>query len=623
MQIKLHRIHGDNALAYGEFDFIFDEHNVYQLIGKNGTGKSSLPVILEEVLFNNNSRGKKKAKIPNRFTGVTGWWAEVIFFIEDTKYVVRKDVKSTAKLKLTKDGEDISGHTATQTYKILKEILGGLDFKMFSKLVYQSLKSSMDFLTATDANRKKFLVSLLGLEHYAEIELKLKAALKDAQSKLDVLEDKSETIESWLKRNSIIPSEMYPIDVPTSDSGLEKNLNERLVFLRTIELENKSVDDHNKQVQQYKERCQKKDILYDKVTDLRKSEPAPAEDRSSEIQSVTRDLTEVRTSMNAQHKLYQQFAIEADKDKCPTCGNELNVEAKAHARDIAKENYTKLVPIREKINNDLEYLYAEQKKHEAAERWAYQYKNALRDFNRYELGDEVLGTKSKTDASELQAEIRKLKTDINKLKTDINSANEHNTEVLVNNARRDEVTKQQDMYRADLAGMADELNELREEVNELAILVKTFGNKGLIAYKIESNIKVFEDLINIYLSKFTDGQFALAFNSEGSKLEVAIYDKGYEADMTDLSSGEEGKVNLSTLLAIRNLMSIISKTELNLLFLDEVISVLDGDAMDVLVEIMLEEKHLNTFIVSHGYNHPLTQSIHLEKVDGVSKVIHG
>ena len=66
MQIRLHRVRGDNVLVYGEFDFVLDEHTVYQLIGKNGSGQSSLPVILEEILYNNNSRGIKKADQENQ-----------------------------------------------------------------------------------------------------------------------------------------------------------------------------------------------------------------------------------------------------------------------------------------------------------------------------------------------------------------------------------------------------------------------------------------------------------------------------------------------------------------------------------------------------------------------------
>ena len=68
----------------------------------------------------------------------------------------------------SKDDEDISTHTATNTYKTLQEVIG-IDFKTFSQLVYQNTNSSLQFLTATDTNRKKFLIDLLHLEHYVKL----------------------------------------------------------------------------------------------------------------------------------------------------------------------------------------------------------------------------------------------------------------------------------------------------------------------------------------------------------------------------------------------------------------------------------------------------------------------
>ena len=49
------------------------------------------------------------------------------------------------------------------------------------------------------------------------------------------------------------------------------------------------------------------------------------------------------------------------------------------------------------------------------------------------------------------------------------------------------------------------------------------------------------------------------------------------------------RVNTSTLLAIRKLMNSLSSSKVNVLFLDEVINVLDSTGRDKLVEVLLEE----------------------------------
>ena len=93
-------------------------------------------------------------------------------------------------------------------------------------------------------------------------------------------------------------------------------------------------------------------------------------------------------------------------------------------------------------------------------------------------------------------------------------------------------------------------------------------------------------------------------------------DNGNNVDILALSSGELARVNTATLISIRKLMSSISKSRINVLFLDEVINVLDETGREKLVEVLLSEEGLNTYIVSHGWTHPL-----LEKVEVVGDVV--
>jgi hypothetical protein len=55
------------------------------------------------------------------------------------------------------------------------------------------------------------------------------------------------------------------------------------------------------------------------------------------------------------------------------------------------------------------------------------------------------------------------------------------------------------------------------------------------------------------------------------------------------------------------------------LFLDEVINVLDDLGREKLVEVLLRED-LNTYIVSHGWSHPLLEKIEVVKHENISKL---
>ena len=103
-----------------------------------------------------------------------------------------------------------------------------------------------------------------------------------------------------------------------------------------------------------------------------------------------------------------------------------------------------------------------------------------------------------------------------------------------------------------------------------------------------------------------------------AKLSVTIYNNGIATSINTLSSGEQTLVNLATLFAIRKVMS--ATNDLNLVFLDEVISVLRNDDKDILVNILLQQ-NWNTLLVSHEYNNAECTKVLIEKDStGVSKI---
>ena len=154
--------------------------------------------------------------------------------------------------------------------------------------------------------------------------------------------------------------------------------------------------------------------------------------------------------------------------------------------------------------------------------------------------------------------------------------------------------------------------------SNLEVLKKAFSTNGLIAYKIENLVKELEELVNTYLAELSDGRFTLEFVVSNDKLNIQITDNGRLVDILALSSGELARVNTATLIAIRKLMSSISKSRINILFLDEVINVLDESGREKLVEVLLDEDNLNTYVVSHGWTHPLLEKIEVVKRENVS-----
>ena len=65
--IILKSLKWSNCFSYGKDNSLdLEKDLIVQLVGTNGTGKSSIPLLIEEALFNKNSKGIKKVDIVNR-----------------------------------------------------------------------------------------------------------------------------------------------------------------------------------------------------------------------------------------------------------------------------------------------------------------------------------------------------------------------------------------------------------------------------------------------------------------------------------------------------------------------------------------------------------------------------
>jgi DNA repair exonuclease SbcCD ATPase subunit len=130
--ITLKQLTWSNAFSYGLGNKIdFTTSPLIQLVGKNGHGKSSIALILEEVLFNKNSKGIKKGDILNRYIKDKQYQIELVFDKDGCEYRIESKRGTQQQVKLYRGQEDISGHTATTTYKLIEQLIG-IDQNLFA-----------------------------------------------------------------------------------------------------------------------------------------------------------------------------------------------------------------------------------------------------------------------------------------------------------------------------------------------------------------------------------------------------------------------------------------------------------------------------------------------------------
>lgn len=589
-----------NAFSYGLNNIIqLDGSPLTQLVGKNGHGKSSIALIIEEALYNQNSKKIKKADILNRYTNDKNYTIELDFNKDGVEYVVKTSRTSTAStVKLTRDGTDISSHTATGTYKTIENVIG-YDHKTFSQIVYQSSVSSLEFLTATDTARKKFLIELLNLGLYTRAADTFKELASGVSKEVDKLEAKVSTVRTWLtkyeKEDLTLKILENELDSPVS---LTAEVALKTTELANIEAINKKINSNNK----YQE------LISAIVLGI-----APAKPPSSD------SVNDLKVSLlSLQRELKEGAVLQAKctgpTSSCPTCSQDID---NSRMFSMVTQFEGKKATIEDEITTlTADILSASQ----ATTKWDSYAKKVLEIEKYHALIDVSLPSTLldkdivANDIEVLQASIDAILAAISKVRVRNKVSAEHNAKVTVISEQMQDMRDELEAHNVELAAKSTELSHLQ-------VLVKTFSTTGVVAYKIECLVKDLEELTNEYLGELADGRFQLSFKIASSdKLNVIITDNGRDVDIIALSSGERARVNVATLLAIRKLMQTLSNSRTNLLILDETVENLDAEGKEKLIEVLLREENLNTFLISHGFSHPLLEKLQIVKEKNISRI---
>jgi DNA repair exonuclease SbcCD ATPase subunit len=596
--ITLQKLKWSNCFSYGaDNELDLSDNTVTQIIGTNGMGKSSIPLIIEEALYNKNSKGIKKADIPNRYVN-KGYNIYLSFRKDMEDYEVIIDRKTNIKIQLFHNGEDISSHTATNTYKTLQEIIG-IDFKTFTQLVYQNTNTSLQFLTATDTNRKKFLIDLLHLENYVKLFEVFKDAAKSSVATLTSIEATIATIEKWLNDNKLSDTTLLPLkklEIDTEED--EKELRSLSIELQNISEINRKISSNN----QYKSMLAKINLI--ETQSIKATEKLSYDSLQAELGGLKQIVAGSKQAIEKMKKLGTH---------CHTCEQSID---QFRMGQLVNTEQVKIDDARvrsDSIQQQIAEIIENNKQFDKKVKTQKEWEDLYRSINS-ELPSIVL------NKSDLEDRIQDLETKLSEARESINSTAKENDRRTKRNTRIQVIQEQTDGFLADLAECKERFNTEQAITSNLEVLKKSFSTNGLLAYKIENLVKELEELTNTYLAELSDGRFTLEFIVENDKLNVQITDNGNVVDILALSSGELARVNTATLIAIRKLMSSISKSQINILFLDEVINVLDENGREKLVEVLLGEEGLNTYVVSHGWTHPLLEKVEVVKAGNVSKL---
>ena len=605
--IVLKTLEFSNMFSYGNNNKIsLNSNKISQLTAPNGSGKSSIAIILQEILFNKNIKGIKKADIINRYSKSNSWLAKLDFLINEKDYTIkieRTGAKSSVQFSSSK--EDLTEHKVLDTYKKIQETLN-LDFDVFSQLTYQSSIDLLEFLKATDTNRKKFLINLFNLEKYVKIGEALKIKSNSLDKELATLQGELNSIDSFLSSTEI-PEKIVLTDIPETNQDVIKSL-------ALLE----------KEVEEYEQTCKKidKNNMYIQERELLEfdmSMKAPHTDPNmfSDLEELNQDVTKAKL-----HKQnIEKSLIDIDmSDTWYACGQTIdNSQSKQLHKDLNNDLCNTVIKI-EGLLEELEYAK------ERVNSYQYdveKYNKNQKTIEKFEQLARMIDESSPTthpNYDQLQKDLVITKKQVDENTFKINKATEHNQKVGIHNAKVDALIEQKETFSSRQHTVKNDIINLSSKVNNLNVLKKAFSTSGIVAFKLENLTKELEVTINHYLASLSDGQFQVSFKLDKEKLNIIVSNDGIDTPIETVSGGEFSRIQTAILLAIRSLLAKLGGSSINLLFLDEITGVLDEEGKEKLIEVLREEKDLNVFLISHDFTHPLIETISIIKENNISSI---
>ena len=601
----------NNMFSYGQNNEIdLNANKITQLTAPNGSGKSSVALILQELLYSKNIKSIKKADILNRYTKKDTWSGKIEFAVDNQDYGIEvKRTKNQSKIQFYQQNGsntvDLTEHKIPDTYKKIQELIG-LDFEIFSQLTYQSSTDLLEFLKATDTNRKKFLINLFNLEKYPNIGEVIKIKLSESEKSSYKLDGEMKSIKDFLDE-AVIEEKQKLIEVPKVEDSKRTNLA-------------KAQNEFN----EYESLCKKidKNNLYIKDRDKLDFDMSLAKpNENTLLYDGHARIKEEITGVNIHQKNLEKSLTNLDtSDKCYACGQTIDNSQSVMLQANIEEDLFKTKNKAITLSTDMDKVQQEIKEHEKkVHDWEINTKSIEKFEQLSQFIDNAIPA-TYPDFDMLKNEIQVLKDELKNQENKRDEAIESNEKIKSHNTKVDTLIEQKRYFLARQELLNNDILKLKSKIKNLNILRKAFSTTGIVAFKLENLTKELETVINEYLSDLSDGQFQVIFRLNGEKLNIVVINNSQESPIETVSGGEFSRIQTAILLAIRNVLSKIGGNYINLLFLDEITGVLDEAGKEKLIEILQEEDNLNIFLISHDFTHPLIDKISINKKDNVSYI---
>jgi len=546
--IKFEKLRYKNFLSTGQNYTEIPLNKVQRTLicGENGAGKTTL---LDAITFCLFGKPYRNINIPQLVNSINkkDCIVELWFTVGEDEYRIVRSL-APKRFEIYKNDTLVEQDSKSKDYqKMLEEQILKMSYKAFCQVVILGSTNYTPFMRLVAADRRAIVESLLDINVFSMMNTILKG-------KISVLREEIE------EKNSLVKILNERIN------GLER-------FVKTVsESSEKSVEGYktsiNESQQEITELEGGKNPLQEKIASLREATKAKKTLKDN-IDGVKTERANVLATIKQQKEIVT-FLEGHEESTCPMCKQGIDPAHKESSLEGAKAKI-------QKANEALAVADDLLKK--------FQEKIAVIE----DTQDQI--QKLENEISGIEAKQKTLKSYIQKMEKLVKENEEKrqsleaDTEAL--NKSRDEKTETQ----SDIKALVEDM----EYYDVAGVLLKDNGIKAKI---IKHYLPIMNRTINKYLGAMDFFvQFTLDENFNESIKSRYRDEFSYES----FSEGEKLRIDLSLLLAWREVAKMKNSVSCNLLVLDEVFdSSLDASGMDELMKIIQSMgKANNIFVISH------------------------
>lgn len=615
----------------------------------NGSGKSTIFEIIYYLIIGSSSSGKRDVKLISRWADQSFFWGELYNPFTSQRLRIERTLnrKSSSSLKIILNDEDRKEFvpSITEGNKKIIELIG-ISVEDLRNFYLINRDKFISFFSSSDSNKRDLITRFSKVTYLNRIPPIIEKEVETESNKVFKLNQEISSIEGSIETSK---QNIESIKESCDVVNFEKNKTIRVNLLQN-EIENLNKIKQEKLLLQ--------DNLKDKISLLNRQierkqywiDIVNKFDYNKKITNLSSSLEEIQEAIISNNNLNNSInkdLMELSKIRtpleitlqgeveCPNCnfhfvpGDPINIEQAKEIIVGIKEEESELKKEVEKLLNIENNLS----------------KNKL-DINSKQRVFINKGTKRNNLVKIIGAEISNLRTELATINSSILSINKEllNLDLSITSKSKD-LENEESLVPPNFKSLSDPIKKaIKENENKLVELkekrdsiLKVIENKKTwiinfqsfyiyLTNKVLYNIEV---LSNTFLEKI---QTRLRLKLEGFKVNadksikesitpIILEDGNEEDDYRTYSGGEKGKLILSTILSLHELINISSPSGgLDFLFIDEILDSVDSKGMSNFLKT-LETLNKTIFITSHVGTKEINENVlKIVKINGKSSI---